>query len=154
MLRALLGYTVVEVCASPRNSIDTFLLVRGWGLGMRLSSGFLVEIGVFIEIFSVLDSERTASLLLQTLISPPCVRMWYHDWISNVVACLGSQCTHNSPERTVPIWNQNPFLFFKWHVPVMRSMPSYKQTSVADRYLILPRNLHVGRSRLLSCLLN
>ena len=29
---------------------------------MRLSSGFLVEIGVFIEIFSVLDSERTASI--------------------------------------------------------------------------------------------
>ena len=41
----LLGYTVAEAPASPRNSTwftRLFLLMRGWGLGMRLVSGHQV----------------------------------------------------------------------------------------------------------------
>ena len=46
IFRSLLGYIVAKVCASPNSRNSTWftrpvLLVRGWGLGMRLPMAYL-----------------------------------------------------------------------------------------------------------------
>ena len=60
----LLGYIVAKACASPRNSTwftRPFLLMRGWGLGARLSLAHQPSI-ISVQTISDLDSSKILCL--------------------------------------------------------------------------------------------
>ena len=104
MFGMLLGDMVTKVCTSPRNSTWTFLLMRGWDLGMRLDTGWYIYLLVFGPI-CVYTSQRkwtscVAVLPLWQLSSYSSTRLTEH--VHNVMwfktsrlVCFGMQIRYS-----------------------------------------------------------